>query len=143
VLNAFTAAQHHHRVIDTTRANPARVWNYWLGGKDNYPIDQDVGEQIRTLTPGITDIARASRGFLLRAVRHLADAGKVDQFLDIGADLPTLTNTHEVTHPLLRAPDTAGTRGGLVFAVAARSLPDRYTGRGGYVLRRRSKTDCC
>lgn len=81
--------QHHRQVIDTSRPNPARVWNYWLSGKDNYPIDQEFGEQVRTCTPAITDIARAGRGFLLRAVRHLAGVGGIRQFLDIGPGLPT------------------------------------------------------
>ncbi|MFJ2766844.1 SAM-dependent methyltransferase [Streptomyces sp. NPDC087300] len=82
--------------IDTSRAHTARIWNYWLGGKDNYPVDEAAGEQIRRLHPGIVDYALADRAFLGRAVRHLtADAG-IRQFLDIGTGLPTVDNTHEV-----------------------------------------------
>jgi hypothetical protein len=82
--------------IDITKAHTARVWNYWLGGKDNYPADREVGEQIFAVLPDIVDAARAQRGFLIRAVRHLvADAG-IRQFLDIGTGLPTANNTHEV-----------------------------------------------
>jgi hypothetical protein len=82
--------------IDTTVPHSARIWNYWLGGKDNYPIDRMAGEQTRTLLPEIVEIARASRGFLGRAVRYLAGAAGVRQFLDIGTGLPTAENTHEV-----------------------------------------------
>lgn len=82
--------------IDTTRAHTARIWNYWLGGKDNYPVDQEIGDQIRRLHPGIGDYARADRVFLGRAVRYLAGEAGIRQFLDIGTGLPTVDNTHEV-----------------------------------------------
>ncbi|WP_252444818.1 SAM-dependent methyltransferase [Pseudonocardia humida] len=86
--------------LDQDRPQSARVWNYWLGGKDNYAIDREVGEQIRAMLPGIVDIARADRAFLLRAVRHLvADCG-VRQFLDIGTGLPSANNTHEVAQSI-------------------------------------------
>lgn len=81
--------------IDTTTAHSARVWNYWLGGKDNFPADRTVGDQIRAANPMIADIAVAQREFLVRVVHHLASQG-VDQFLDLGTGLPTVNNTHEV-----------------------------------------------
>ncbi|MFF2846164.1 SAM-dependent methyltransferase [Streptomyces sp. NPDC058001] len=82
--------------INTTQPHTARIWNYWLGGKDNYDVDRAAGDQIRQLHPGIGDYAREDRLFLGRAVRHLvADAG-IRQFLDIGTGLPTADNTHEV-----------------------------------------------
>ncbi|HEU5027588.1 MAG TPA: SAM-dependent methyltransferase [Spirillospora sp.] len=83
-------------VIDTSVPHSARVWNYWLGGKDNYPVDREVGEQVRQVYPGIVDVARHSRAFLGRAVRYLAGEAGVAQFLDIGTGLPTVDNTHEV-----------------------------------------------
>ncbi|MBA9002965.1 SAM-dependent methyltransferase [Thermomonospora cellulosilytica] len=83
-------------VIDTSKPHSARVWNYWLGGKDNYPIDRQVGDQVRAVYPGIVDVARHSRAFLGRAVRHLAGEAGIDQFLDLGTGLPTVDNTHEV-----------------------------------------------
>ncbi|QKG24236.1 SAM-dependent methyltransferase [Actinomadura verrucosospora] len=83
-------------VIDTSVPHSARVWNYWLGGKDNYPVDREVGEQVRAVYPGIVDVARHSRAFLGRAVRYLAGVAGVTQFLDIGTGLPTVDNTHEV-----------------------------------------------
>jgi len=83
-------------VIDTSVAHTARVWNYWLGGKDNYPVDREVGDQIRAFMPDVVDDARAQRWFLVRAVRHLAGEAGIRQFLDIGTGLPTVNNTHEV-----------------------------------------------
>jgi hypothetical protein len=79
------------------------VWNYWLGGKDNYEVDRLVGDQIRESTPQIVDLARASRLFLRRAVEYLAGSAGVRQFLDIGTGLPTANNTHEVAQRI--APD--------------------------------------
>jgi len=90
--------------IDTTRAHTARIWNYWLGGKDNYPVDRQVGDQIRQLHPGIGDYARADRVFLGRAVRYLAGEAGIRQFLDIGTGLPTADNTHQVAQAI--APDS-------------------------------------
>ncbi|MFI1400154.1 SAM-dependent methyltransferase [Streptomyces sp. NPDC020681] len=82
--------------IDTTRPHTARIWNYWLGGKDNYIVDREAGDQIRSLHPGIGDYALADRLFLGRSVHHLtADVG-IRQFLDIGTGLPSADNTHEV-----------------------------------------------
>jgi S-adenosyl methyltransferase len=92
-------------VVDTTTANTARVWNYWLGGKDNYPVDEQVGDQISAVMPQIIDLARAVRGFLVRAVTYLVDEAGIHQFLDIGTGLPTANNTHEVaqaTNPQCR-----------------------------------------
>ena len=82
--------------IDTTVPHSARIWNYWLGGKDNYPVDREAGEQVRAVLPEIVDAARAQRGFLVRAVRYLAGDVGIRQFLDIGTGLPTANNTHEV-----------------------------------------------
>ncbi len=82
--------------IDMTVPHSARIWNYWLGGKDNYPVDRAAGDQYREVFPGVIDVARASRQFLTRAVRYLAGEAGVRQFLDIGTGLPTVDNTHEV-----------------------------------------------
>jgi O-methyltransferase involved in polyketide biosynthesis len=70
--------------------------NYWLGGKDNYPIDRQVGNQIREVLPEIVDNARHDRAYLGRVVRYLTGTAGVRQFLDIGTGLPTADNTHEV-----------------------------------------------
>jgi O-methyltransferase involved in polyketide biosynthesis len=82
--------------IDTTVPHSARIWNYWLGGKDNYAIDRQVGEHVATLFPNIVDEARTSRSFLRRAVRYLAAEVGIRQFLDIGTGLPTVDNTHQI-----------------------------------------------
>lgn len=82
--------------IDTTVPHSARVWNYFLGGKDNYAVDRAAGDEYRRVFPGILDIARADRGFLVRAVRYLVREAGIRQFLDIGTGLPTMNNTHEV-----------------------------------------------
>jgi hypothetical protein len=74
----------------------ARVWNYWLGGKDNYEVDRAAGEEYIRLFPEIVDTAIQSREFLIRAVTYLAGEAGVRQFLDIGTGLPTMHNTHEV-----------------------------------------------
>ena len=82
--------------IDSTVSHSARIWNYWLDGKDNYPVDRQVGDEIRKFFPDIVDLARASRQFLARSVRHLTAEVGIRQFLDIGTGLPTHDNTHEV-----------------------------------------------
>ncbi len=82
--------------IDVTVPHSARIWNYWLGGKDSYPVDRAAGDQFCEIFPGIVDIARTSRQFLARAVRYLAGEAGIRQFLDIGTGLPTVDNTHEV-----------------------------------------------
>jgi O-methyltransferase involved in polyketide biosynthesis len=82
--------------IDTGVPHSARIWNYWLGGKDNFPADRKVGDYMLALMPDLVDSARADRAFLGRAVRHLAGEAGIRQFLDIGTGLPTANNTHEV-----------------------------------------------
>ncbi len=74
----------------------ARMWNYWMGGKDNYEVDRATGDAVAEVYPGIVTMAKQSRRFLIRAVRFLAGEAGVHQFLDIGTGLPTMQNTHEV-----------------------------------------------
>ena len=82
--------------IDASVPNSARIWNYWLGGKDNYPVDREAGDQFSQVFPNIIAVTRASRAFLTRAVEYLARDAQIQQFLDIGTGLPTTDNTHEV-----------------------------------------------
>lgn len=82
--------------IDSSVPQTARVWNHWLGGNDNYQVDREVGDQIEQAFPEMVALARASRGFLVRAVRFLTGQQGIRQFLDIGTGLPTANNTHEV-----------------------------------------------
>jgi len=86
--------------IDTSAPHSARVWNYWLGGKDHYPVDRIVGDQVMAMFPDITRLARADRAFLGRAVQYLAGQAGIRQFLDIGTGLPTANNTHQVAQAI-------------------------------------------
>jgi hypothetical protein len=82
--------------VNSRVAHNARVWDYWLGGRDNYAADRKVGDEIHQMFPVIRDLARADRQFLIRVVRFLAGEAGIRQFLDIGTGLPTANNTHEV-----------------------------------------------
>ena len=85
---------------DTTVAHPARVYNYWLGGKDNFEADRIVGEQTKAAYPGIVTGVLAQRAFLTSAVRYLVTQAGIRQFLDLGTGLPVADNTHEVAQAL-------------------------------------------
>jgi S-adenosyl methyltransferase len=82
--------------VDPTVAHQARIYDYWLGGKDNFAADREAAEQAVTVYPPILRAVRAQRAFLARAVRYLAEQADVRQFLDVGTGLPTASNTHEV-----------------------------------------------
>ncbi|MFI5938185.1 SAM-dependent methyltransferase [Actinoplanes sp. NPDC051494] len=90
--------------IDSTVPHPARRYNYWLGGKDNFAVDRASGDEFERLLPGLRDGVLANRGVLRRAVRYLAAERGIRQFLDIGTGLPTADNTHEVAQAV--APDS-------------------------------------
>ncbi|WP_020522474.1 SAM-dependent methyltransferase [Catelliglobosispora koreensis] len=82
--------------LDTSVAHSARLWNYLLGGKDNFAADREAADQVLAYMPALVQSARYNREFLGRAVRHLAGEAGIGQFLDIGTGLPTANNTHEV-----------------------------------------------
>ena len=82
--------------VDTTVAHQARIYDYWLGGKDNFAADREAAEQAVAAYPPILRGVRAQRAFLARAVSYLAVEAGVRQFLDIGTGIPTANNTHEV-----------------------------------------------
>jgi len=82
--------------FDVSVAHIARVYDYWLGGKDHFAADRAAGDATIAVYPGIRMSARANRAFLARAVRYLAETEGIRQFLDIGTGLPTANNTHEV-----------------------------------------------
>jgi S-adenosyl methyltransferase len=86
--------------IDTTVPHSARIWNYWLGGKDNFAVDRAAGEAFSEIFPGMVDVAHAVRGFLARAVTYLAGETGIRQFLDIGTGIPTAGNTHQVAQKI-------------------------------------------
>jgi hypothetical protein len=90
--------------VDTGVAHIARVYNYWLGGKDNFAADREAAELVISAYPSILASVRAQRDFLGRAVEYLVAQAGVCQFLDIGTGLPTASNTHEVAQ--LVAPES-------------------------------------
>jgi hypothetical protein len=90
--------------FDARVAHPARIYDYWLGGKDNFAADRIAGEETIAAYPAIRASARANRAFLARSVRYLAAEAGIRQFLDIGTGLPTASNTHEVAQSI--APDS-------------------------------------
>ncbi len=95
-MTDYSSADTSREKLDTGVAHTARVWNYWLGGKDNFAVDREVGEAVRQMLPHVVVTAQADRGFLVRAVRFLAGEVGIRQFLDVGTGLPTANNTHQV-----------------------------------------------
>ncbi len=93
----------HPAGIDTSRPNPARIYDALLGGKDNFPADRDAAEAILDVAPQARRGARENRAFLQRAVRYLAREAGIRQFLDIGTGLPTQGNVHQIAQAI--APD--------------------------------------
>ena len=89
--------------FDTSVPHIARVYDYWLGGKDNFAADRAMGERTLQAYPNLVYSVRANRAFLTRTVRFLAGQG-IRQFLDIGTGIPTANNTHEVAQRI--APDS-------------------------------------
>ncbi len=81
--------------IDTSKPHPARMYDWFLGGKDNYPVDEQMARQLLTLDARGRDMARVNRAFMHRATRWLAEHG-VRQFLDIGTGIPTEPNLHQI-----------------------------------------------
>jgi S-adenosyl methyltransferase len=90
--------------IDTSVAHPARVYDYWLGGKDNFAADREAAEQVIAARPTILRDIRANREFLHRAVRYLTAEAGIRQFLDVGTGIPTSPNVHEIAQEI--APET-------------------------------------
>ena len=90
--------------IDTTTADPARRYNFWLGGKDNFEADRQSADEIEAVFPGIRTAAVENRAFLQRTVQALVKEEGIRQILDVGTGLPTADNTHEVAQRL--APET-------------------------------------
>ena len=90
--------------IDTTAPHPARVYDFWLGGKDNFEADRRTAEAGFRAFPGVLQSVRANRAFLARVVRYLVTEAGIRQFLDIGSGLPTASNTHEIAQQ--KAPES-------------------------------------
>src|SRR6201999_398267 len=90
--------------IDTSVAHIARVYDYWLGGKDNFAPDREAGDEAIEAYPQLVSSVRANRAFLARTVRYLAEEAGIRQFLDVGTGIPAVSNTHEVAQAI--APET-------------------------------------
>ncbi len=99
--DAHAASDRKPAGFDTSVAHNARVWNYWLGGKDHFEADREAGDRVFAMFPDIVHVARGDRAFLGRAVRFLTTQAGIRQFLDIGTGLPTANNTHEVAQQLV------------------------------------------
>ncbi len=125
----------HPPQIDTAVPHEARIYDYWLGGKDNYPADRAVGDLIREQVPTISAMARANRAFLERAVGYLAGEAGIRQFLDIGTGIPTAPNVHQVAQRI--APDSRVLyvdKDPLVRAHARALMSSTPQGRTAFVL---------
>ncbi|MFG3109145.1 SAM-dependent methyltransferase [Streptomyces tendae] len=92
--------QHSTAGIDTSKPHPARMYDWYLGGKDNYPVDEAMGRQMLTLDPRVPVMARVNRAFMHRATRWLAGNG-IRQFLDVGTGIPTEPNLHQVAQEIV------------------------------------------
>ena len=108
--------------IDVSVPNSARIWNFWLGGKDNFAVDRAVGEQVREMFPGIALVARVQREFLVRAVTYLAGPAGIHQFLDVGTGLPSADNTHQVAQRVAPAARVVYVDNDPIVLVHARAL---------------------
>ncbi|WP_033323839.1 SAM-dependent methyltransferase [Streptomyces yerevanensis] len=85
--------------IDTSKPHSARMYDYFLGGKDNYPVDWEAAEKVISLFPAVEEMARVNRDFMYRASRLLTERG-INQFLDIGTGIPTEPNLHQVVQAI-------------------------------------------
>jgi O-methyltransferase involved in polyketide biosynthesis len=120
--------------LDTSVAHPARRYDYWLGGKDNFAADRESADLIESRFPGMRAGVRANRDVLGRITRHLAAEAGIRQFLDIGTGLPTVDNTHEVAQRI--APESRVLyvdNDPLVMTHARALLAGSATGRTGYI----------
>jgi hypothetical protein len=86
--------------INTSVPNPARIYDYLLGGKDNYPADREVADQVVAIAPVARDVVQDNRAFLRRAVRFLTREAGIRQFIDLGSGLPTQGNVHEIAQTI-------------------------------------------
>lgn len=129
----MTGSDAAHPRIDTSRPHPARVYDWWLGGKDNYPVDEELARRILAADDTAVRGARANRRFMHRATRTAAEAG-IRQFLDIGTGIPTEPNLHQVAQSVV--PDARvvyADNDPLVLKYAERLMRSTQQGRTAYV----------
>src|ERR1700760_2468167 len=114
-------------------AHPARVYDYWLGGRDNFAVDREAGDEVLRAKPGILRNVRANRAFLGRAVRYLAADAGIRQFLDIGTGIPSANNTHEVAQATAPASRVVYVDNDPIVLAHARALLTSVTGTTAYL----------
>jgi hypothetical protein len=119
--------------FDTSVAHPARVYDYWLGGKDNFTADREAGDQALAAGAKILPGVRANRAFLRRAVRYLVVEAGVRQFLDIGTGLPSAGNTHEVAQSVAANARVVYVDNDPIVLAHARALLTSATGPVAYI----------
>ncbi|KUN75777.1 SAM-dependent methyltransferase [Streptomyces griseoruber] len=110
--------------IDTSKPHPARMYDYFLGGKDNYEVDQEAAEQFIKAAPEVRAAVRANRSFMQRAVRHVVQEGGIRQILDIGTGLPTEPNVHQIARAVAPGTRIAYVDNDPIVSAHARSLLD-------------------
>jgi SAM-dependent methyltransferase len=128
-------AQREPFELNTNVAQSARVYDYWLGGKDNFPADRGLGDAIADQVPTIRTQVRGQRAFLGRAVRYLAGEAGIRQFLDIGTGIPTAGNVHDVAQKL--APESRVLyvdNDPIVLAHSRALVPSSPKGRVAFIL---------
>ena len=116
--------------LNTNVPQSARVYDYWLGGKDNFPADRELAELMIQAIPNMREMARANRAFLGRAVRYLVEEAGIRQILDLGTGIPTSPNVHEIAQAA--APETRVVyvdNDPIVLAHAGPCCPARTSGR--------------
>jgi O-methyltransferase involved in polyketide biosynthesis len=116
--------------LQTDVPHAARIWNYWMGGKDNFQADRSAGDAVAEVYPEIVVMARESRRFLIRVVRHLAAEAGVRQFVDVGTGLPTMQNTHEVAQAVAPRSRVVYVDNDPMLLVHARALLANTTAEG-------------
>jgi hypothetical protein len=121
------------REIDTTVPHIARIYNYWLGGKDYFAVDREAAEQIMRSYSAILPGVRANRAFLGRAVRYLAAEAGIRQFLDIGTGIPSANNTHEVAQATAPGSRVVYVDNDPIVLAHARALLTSETGSTAYL----------
>ena len=88
----------HDEPVDVSRPNPARMYDYYLGGAHNFAVDREAADRVLAILPETREFARRNREFLQRVVRFLAAEAGITQFLDLGSGIPTVGNVHEIAH---------------------------------------------
>ncbi|MES4832307.1 SAM-dependent methyltransferase, partial [Streptomyces anthocyanicus] len=122
-LSSGESAAHPDR-IDTSRPHPARMYDYFLGGKDNYEVDQRAAEQFMKSAPEVREGVLANRHFMHRAVRHVVAEGGVRQILDVGTGLPTEPNVHQIARSVAPGTRVAYVDNDPIVATHSRALAD-------------------